>query len=473
VQVRLFFMQEPLAFELESCEPVSSEGLDVRKPHERSQVAFRSPREPELYPGKVSDLLAPDHVARDIRTALSKLDLSKFRALYADNGGAPYNPAPMLGILLLGCVLGQTGSGQLEQLCLYDIRFMHVAYSQTPDARTIRRFRARSGPLLEDLFKQVVAVCQKEGLVSMRRVAVDGTKMVSAASQVSKWLSKAEKQDIADMGLEPPDTSDPDARVMKGKGGHLLGYNAQAAVDCDSGVVVAIDITDNSSDYPSLGPMASNIIAVTGRKPDELVADAGYDSNEGICACAKLELDTVIAIQNDSPDFWTVDPEGQILCPMGKPAIASVGTSISHGKECRKFIVQECPSCMFQESCCSKKSQGRMLQLPVGCDPAERLNAAHLARTPEGRLALTERMATIERVFADVKWNKGIRRFRMRGKAGARIEWTLIHIARNLQILGKDLKGRLCLRFWVQSYLLAIQGLIAPPKFTLEHCSHY
>jgi hypothetical protein len=101
--------------------------------------------------------------------------------------------------------------------------------------------------------------------------------------------------------------------------------------------------------------------------------------------------------------------------------------------------VAGCPFCMFYKECCGR-SNARTLSFPKGTDPTRRLKGARLARSPEGRHALRERMTRLEQTFADIKSNKGMNRFVLRGEAGARIEWNLIHLARNLRLLGRALE---------------------------------
>lgn len=240
------------------------------------------------------------------------------------------------------------------------------------------------------------------------------------------------------MGLEPPDCSDPDARTIKATRGFIVGYNCQAAVDCDSGVVIAVDVSNVSSDGHLLGPMAKSIVQNTGQAPDQIVADAGYDSNEATQACEDLGIEPVIAQHDATNIFWSVSQDDEILCPMGFPA-THLNFSAKYGKPYQVLRVAECPNCVFFRECCGS-SKYRTLSFPEGVDPIHRINSGYRARSPEGRLAMRERMAKIEPIFADIKANKGLDRFVLRGLPGARIEWTLIHLARNLKILAKALK---------------------------------
>ena len=412
-----------------------------RRAHVRDSRVFRRGEEPVLDPARAGDLLPEGHPARAIRLALEKVDLAFLRESYPSQGGVPYEPGDVLGILCLGYFLGISGSGTLAEHVRYDVRFMHVARGRTPDARTLRRVRSRLAPHLDELFARVVQVCQEEGLVGKRRVAVDGTKIASSASQLRRWTTSSERKDLEELGLEDL-SSDPEAKVMKGSGGFLLGYNAQAAVDCESGIVVAVDVTDSSADAPSMEPMAKRAVENLGSSGFEWVADAGYDSNAGVKACQKLGLSPTVAQQGHACAFWSVVDEGEsIVCPMGRAA-EFVRESTQRGEPVKVFAVVGCPKCMFFGSCCASDS-GRSLKVPLDGDPAERVLAYRHLRSPDGRSAMKERMATVEPAFADVKGTKGLKRFRMKGLRGARTEWSLIHMARNLAKLGKRLQRTL------------------------------
>jgi len=77
--------------------------------------------------------------------------------------------------------------------------------------------------------------------------------------------------------------TDPESRIMKTSNGFEQAYNAQAAVDADSQVIVAEDLTNAGNDKQQVVPMAAEIERHTGRTPRELSADSGY------CSEANLE----------------------------------------------------------------------------------------------------------------------------------------------------------------------------------------
>jgi len=73
--------------------------------------------------------------------------------------------------------------------------------------------------------------------------------------------------------------TDPESRIMPdgaNKGSFLQGYNAQAAVDAKAQVIVAAEVTQETTDNHQLVPMLSQVEQNLGRKPQAASADAGY-----------------------------------------------------------------------------------------------------------------------------------------------------------------------------------------------------
>jgi hypothetical protein len=85
--------------------------------------------------------------------------------------------------------------------------------------------------------------------------------------------------------------TDPDSHILKGAGGWIQGYNAQAAVDGDHQVTVGIGVSNQPSDAVHLLPMLERILANTVRLPDALIADAGYCSSSNLKACEERGLE--------------------------------------------------------------------------------------------------------------------------------------------------------------------------------------
>jgi hypothetical protein len=89
--------------------------------------------------------------------------------------------------------------------------------------------------------------------------------------------------------------TDPDSHILKGSAGWIQGYNAQAAVDGDHQVIVAIGVSNQPSDAVHLLPMLERIQVNTGRVPEALIADAGYCSTANLEACEDRRLNAYIS----------------------------------------------------------------------------------------------------------------------------------------------------------------------------------
>ncbi|MHC4165068.1 MAG: IS1182 family transposase [Planctomycetota bacterium] len=76
--------------------------------------------------------------------------------------------------------------------------------------------------------------------------------------------------------------TDPDSRIMKSGGGFVQAYNCQVAVDAESHVIVAEDVSNVAADQAQLRPMVAQIKTHTGRQAQELSADAGYLSEANL-----------------------------------------------------------------------------------------------------------------------------------------------------------------------------------------------
>ena len=80
-------------------------------------------------------------------------------------------------------------------------------------------------------------------------------------------------------------TTDPEARVMKmGDGGFRPAFNVQFATECESQVIVGMDVVNVGSDMAQLAPMARQVEQRLGRSPDQWLVDGGFPAHEQIDA---------------------------------------------------------------------------------------------------------------------------------------------------------------------------------------------
>jgi transposase len=172
--------------------------------------------EPLLLPPTVQDFVGADHLARFVLSLVREaVDLSRITGTYgSERGQPPFDPIMMTALLLYSYCCGIYSSRRIAKACRERVDFMSIVGLDVPDFRTISDFRKRHLKALGQLFKQVLHLCEKAGLVKLGHVALDGTKIKANASkhkamsyarmedraaeleaEVGKWLSTADAAD--------------------------------------------------------------------------------------------------------------------------------------------------------------------------------------------------------------------------------------------------------------------------------------
>lgn len=187
-------------------------------------------------------------------------------------------------------------------------------------------------------------------------------------------------EEVSD-GRSKVNLTDPQSRVMKARQGWVQGYNGQAVVDCDTQVIVAQDLVQDENDVGQLEPMLSRCEQQAGRRPDELLADAGYWSEDN-AALGSEQLELYFATAKD----WKLRNK---LREQGPP-------------------------------------RGR---IPKDATPEELMERKLL--TKKGREAYRQRKSSVEPVFGQMVM-RDLTRLLLRGLGKARGEWSLWCTSHNL-----------------------------------------
>lgn len=182
--------------------------------------------------------------------------------------------------------------------------------------------------------------------------------------------------------------TDPESRIMKVRGGFEQSYNAQAAVEVASMLIVGQHVTDQANDKQQLLPTLAVISPVVGQVADVLV-DSGYYSENGI----------LTAETGDN-----------------KPTIYAAMKRQKHGRSIAQLEAREDPPAPPEEA-----------------TVAERMS--HRLDTAQGKQLYGLRKQTVEPVFGIIKQAIGFRRFLLRGQEKAGLEWTLMTTSYNLKRL--------------------------------------
>ena len=154
-----------------------------------------------LLPVGVRDLLPAGHLAFDIVTAVERFDLSGFEQAYrADGRGRPpYHPRVMVALLLYCRAKGLMSGRQVAAACHDDLGARLITGNRYPDRSTIDRFHEVHESAIHALLPQTLRLAREAGLVDVRVVAGDGTKIAANAAKDATVDEAALLEQIADL----------------------------------------------------------------------------------------------------------------------------------------------------------------------------------------------------------------------------------------------------------------------------------
>jgi len=116
---------------------------------------------------------------------MTKLDLSVFYPKFKnDETGRPaFDPAILLQIILFAYSKGITSSREIEWCCKTNIIFKALSCDSEPHFTTIAHFVSSRSIEIEQLFEQILLICDEQGLLGHELFAIDGCKMSSNAAK--------------------------------------------------------------------------------------------------------------------------------------------------------------------------------------------------------------------------------------------------------------------------------------------------
>ncbi len=99
--------------------------------------------------------------------------------------------------------------------------------------------------------------------------------------------------------------TDPESRIMvSADKAFIQGYNAQAAVDTASQVIVACELTNEAGDVGQMAPLMDEVERVMGKRPGEVLADAGYWSEKNVGFLAQRGIEALIPPDKVRHRMW-------------------------------------------------------------------------------------------------------------------------------------------------------------------------
>lgn len=288
----------------------------------------------ELRPVDLEGLLPADHRARVVWEFVEGLDLgplyAAIKAVEGHAGRPAIDPAILMALWLYATVEAVGSARAIARLCEEHDAYRWMCGGVSLNHHLLSDFRVHHGAALDELQTQVLAVMMQQGLVTLTRLAQDGTRVRASAGAASfrreprlrdclaaaqeqvehvKHLSddptvparetaarqraaREREERITKALAEMPaaraakkndendearvSTTDPEARVMKmGDGGFRPAFNMQCATTTEEAVIVGVGVTNVGSDKSQMTPMLEQIEARTGRRPREYLVDSG------------------------------------------------------------------------------------------------------------------------------------------------------------------------------------------------------
>ena len=444
-----------------------------REPASRKQIS--------LLPASIEDYVNKEDGVRYIDEVIDRLDLSEIEKAYSEKGRPGYSPRVLVKIIAYGKLRGIRSGRDLSTATKENLKFIFLANNETPDFRTINLFRKRFAKGLAGILQQTVKIGISEGVITLEHVCIDGTKIGASAGRntfktkqkleedLKRYFEKSIEEDIKaeeeeDEKLGDDDgefvipkelqdkeyrreriekaieqfekkekgrtvskvsTTDPESRYMRSKGTNPA-YNAQAAIDADSKMIVGGYVTNHCTDECELAPVLESVTEITETSPISVSADKGYSKKEDYLKLEEKNIIGYVAQRIDTRNEhfpitnFKYDQNRDIyICPNNKEL-----TYILTKKSAKIYQCSCCEACSYRNQCLknpNKASQRRTIRISLAetivTEMRERL------ASDEGKQRLKTRGATIEPFFGIVKSARKLRQFSVRTLERVNYDW--------------------------------------------------
>ena len=248
--------------------------------------------------------------------------------------------------------------------------------------------------------------------------------------------------------------TDIDATFMRMKEDHMLngqlkpGYNVQIGVESE--YIVGIGLFPKPTDVTTLIPFLERVKKGCGKTISNIIADAGYESEENYVYLEENSQTSYIKPQNYElsktrkyrNDKFRVEKmeynkdENCYICKNGQilKYIYTQKTKSTNGYEIKKDVYrnESCVGCPYRDKCHKSKNDYRTVKVSQRF-AEKRENSRNNILSNTGILLRMNRSIQVEGVFGVIKEDYGFRRFLMRGKKKTETQFFLLSFAYNIQ----------------------------------------
>jgi transposase len=465
----------------------------------------------------VDQRLPADHLARRVVRAVEMLDLTPLVDSYLGVGKKALRPDLLLMLVLYELHSNRPSPAQWAGDARDSDALRWLLFGMEPSRSRLYDFRDRLAPLLPAWHAQVLHQAVEQKLTTGQRTALDSSSVAAHAARRNllneerlgqrreaiddrlarleggetlpagpHWLGrtadglrrqKQRYQQAAKVLRErlaanaqrracdrkPRDKvlvspSDPEAVLARDKLGVFRPlYNVQLVRDLDSPLVLSYDVLAQRNDNGVLEPLVERMADHVGRKPGELLVDAGYISLQHLefCAAAGITLygpcqeNDFTAATGKKPQSnqhtelpksafcWLAD-EQTFQCPEGHRLRFTKQITQGRAEGTVTLDIYTCPpqhclNCPRQAACTRTPRKGRSVSRMHNEELLDTLRAR--MQTDEARRLYRLRSRTVELNYADLKEHRGLRRFHARGRPRVANEVGLLVLTHNLLCL--------------------------------------
>jgi len=295
------------------------------------------------------------------------------------------------------------------------------------------------------------------------------------AVQMRQWLADNKADRKGSKGaIRKSNRTDNESAKMATSKGVIQGYTGVAAVDARHQIIVEAQAHGTGSEQELLIPIVK-AMQETLNEDSLITADAGYHSEANLKQLANMKIEALIADNNMrsrderfagqdkykalpdpihdkggkpkqavryQPRDFDYDPQAETcICPAGKQLYGNGSDCTINGYAAVKFQGAQCDCvpCAHRDRCLLKPDKTKVRQVSFfrgkrdGVSHTDKMKAR--IDSPEGRIRYGQRFATVEPVFGNLRHNKQLNRFTLRGRKKVDTQWKLYCLVHNIEKL--------------------------------------
>lgn len=297
------------------------------------------------------------------------------------------------------------------------------------------------------------------------------------AERIERFLAQNEPKKGARGKEIQSNVIDNESAKMVSSHGVIQGYNANAVVDEKRQVVVHAEAFSEGEDSEHMEPMlegAKKNLEASGweepLKDKEISADTSYYSMDNLEVCRDQEVDAYIPDREfrkrdvrfaeagrhrrsvdkrkqrykskkrwfSPEDFNLDDRTGKLICPAGKALYyngRNFETKDGYLVTSYRAPKTACRDCHLRSKCLRNPNVvSRQVRIFHSRRPGSLTDEMkRKIDTPEGRAKYGKRLAIVEPVFGNIRAQKRMDRFTLRGRAKVNIQWMLYCVVHNIE----------------------------------------